>query len=191
MRARPERRPRRGRGKPWLFRSREVFRHQDDRELGGPELRVRRPRDEYVVSRRDRPCARRHGPCDHAQDPGLVAARKPQRLAPCEDHASDGEFVAGRDRAGGRGGPDEVWRPLVPQDRAQRLLDVKLARLSVQPCASPVVDQIGRASCRERVEISVVAVSLKKKKNISGKAGWQRGCSWAAGGSVLRGTWVG
>ena len=25
-------------------------------------------------------------------------------------------------------------------------------------------DQIGRASCRERVQISVVAVSLKKKK---------------------------
>src|SRR5690348_18500391 len=27
-----------------------------------------------------------------------------------------------------------------------------------------LVDQIGRASCRERVQISVVAVSLKKKK---------------------------
>src|SRR6266536_5781403 len=30
--------------------------------------------------------------------------------------------------------------------------------------------EIGRASCRERVEISVVAVSLKKKNN--GREGW-------------------
>src|SRR4051812_50227762 len=29
-------------------------------------------------------------------------------------------------------------------------------------------DEIGRASCRERVEISVEAVSLKKKKTMSG-----------------------
>src|SRR3712207_9371879 len=43
----------------------------------------------------------------------------------------------------------------------------------VSPQARPVAEQhldpavleIGRASCRERVEISVVAVSLKKKKN--------------------------
>src|SRR3989442_15892558 len=32
-----------------------------------------------------------------------------------------------------------------------------------------MVDKIGRASCRERVEISVVAVSLKKKKDTISK----------------------
>src|SRR6266478_8930734 len=39
-----------------------------------------------------------------------------------------------------------------------------LARLLPQVRVAPV--QIGRASCRERVEISVVAVSLKKKKQL-------------------------
>src|SRR3989475_11206862 len=39
--------------------------------------------------------------------------------------------------------------------------------------ATSARNQIGRASCRERVEISVVAVSLKKKKkdNVSGVHG--------------------
>src|SRR2546421_2577179 len=32
----------------------------------------------------------------------------------------------------------------------------------------PAADEIGRASCRERVEISVVAVSLKKKNEDDG-----------------------
>src|SRR6266496_4991168 len=36
------------------------------------------------------------------------------------------------------------------------------------PSSVPTAQQIGRASCRERVEISVVAVSLKKKNNIRG-----------------------
>src|SRR5882724_13526262 len=39
------------------------------------------------------------------------------------------------------------------------------ARASGSPGDEPVdADQVGRASCRERVEIAVVAVSLKKKK---------------------------
>src|SRR3712207_9195903 len=36
--------------------------------------------------------------------------------------------------------------------------------LSGEVSSRPRREQIGRASCRERVEISVVAVSLKKKK---------------------------
>src|SRR3712207_9458253 len=39
----------------------------------------------------------------------------------------------------------------------------KIARLA--EAGITVAEQIGRASCRERVEISVVAVSLKKKNN--------------------------
>src|SRR2546426_11453550 len=34
----------------------------------------------------------------------------------------------------------------------------------------PQQGEIGRASCRERVQISVVAVSLKKKTNVQGRA---------------------
>src|SRR5256885_14025651 len=39
-----------------------------------------------------------------------------------------------------------------------------VAMLAAEGGAEPQLAQIGRASCRERVEISVVAVSLKKKK---------------------------
>src|SRR3712207_9047901 len=40
----------------------------------------------------------------------------------------------------------------------------RLIRVAVPTSPSPLKPEIGRASCRERVEISVVAVSLKKKK---------------------------
>src|ERR1022692_2976307 len=45
--------------------------------------------------------------------------------------------------------------------RAHGIRDYKVT--GVQTCALPI--QIGRASCRERGQISEVAVSLKKKKN--------------------------
>src|SRR5262249_60585184 len=39
-------------------------------------------------------------------------------------------------------------------------------------CLLPITIQIGRASCRERVEVCGVAVSLKKKKFISESMRW-------------------
>src|SRR3712207_4741020 len=42
--------------------------------------------------------------------------------------------------------------------------EMLVAARAIQGLGGAVVAEIGRASCRERVEISVVAVSLKKKK---------------------------
>src|SRR2546429_8097452 len=62
---------------------------------------------------------------------------------------------APRERVGGqRAKRWGTWRA-----RGQRVLSRDRAPESAGP------NQIGRASCRERVEISVVAVSLKKKKS--------------------------
>src|SRR2546430_8761354 len=53
-------------------------------------------------------------------------------------------------------------------DRRDRTaLARRRCRRAARPRAKPRSDQIGRASCRERVEMSVAAVSLKKKKRIN------------------------
>src|SRR5438105_14488578 len=50
-----------------------------------------------------------------------------------------------------------------PKCVATKALDAKEPAASALPALKPNHPKIGRASCRERVEISVVAVSLKKK----------------------------
>src|SRR3989442_12705112 len=53
------------------------------------------------------------------------------------------------------------------------------------------LQQIGRASCRERVEISVVAVSLKKKKTVNLQVLWLPMASVAVFGTVVVPMWKG
>src|SRR3712207_9436458 len=58
--------------------------------------------------------------------------------------------------------PRRCWQA-PGQVRGRRAASSDGSRSGSRPCR-----KIGRASCRERVEISVVAVSLKKKNEING-----------------------
>src|SRR5262249_62195984 len=91
---------------------------------------------------------------------------------------------------------DRVW--LLPSAKKAIEVGVVMKRVSADGIDQPDVRkanapsvvvqlgprEIGRASCRERVEISVGAVSVKKKRKWDGNAGWEaevRGTRMCAG----------
>src|SRR2546430_13364454 len=66
--------------------------------------------------------------------------------------------------------PPNVSEPAghaTPRGRAMSHVRTRALPSAIARARSRPTSQIGRASCRERVEISVVAVSLKKKKVVS------------------------
>src|SRR3546814_19691132 len=103
------------------------------------------------------------GPHDRAPGEDLVAQQPVDREAERQDEGYPRQRAVGHDLdadpGGGErhGGPLQRRQPLAQEDEAEEHADQRVEEV-----------EIGRASCRERVcqyvSISVVAVSLKKKK---------------------------